>query len=68
MKNTKTVYTVVQSTFRDNKYPFMSTPIGGTFKMKSPFGATTLRKIRTLGMNFSQHKLSCGKILAVRNA
>ena len=68
MKHTKTIYTVTKHTFRDNKYPFMTTPVGGSFKMKTVFGATTLNKIRTLGMNFSQHKLHGGKILAVRTA
>lgn len=68
MKPTKTIYTVTEHTFRDNKYPFMTTPVGGSFKMKAIFGAITLNKIRTLGMRYSQHKLQSGKILAVRTA
>jgi hypothetical protein len=68
MKPTKTIYTVTEHTFRDNKYPFMATPVGGSFKMKAVIGATTFNKLRTLGMRFSQHKLQGGKILAVRTA
>jgi len=66
MKNTKTVYTVIENTFRDNKYPFMSTPVGGSFKMKSGFGSSTYQKLLALGLNYSQHKLAGGKTLAVR--
>ena len=54
--------------FRDNKYPFMTTPIGGSFKMVSIMGVNTFRKLQTLGMKYSQFKLASGKILAVRTA
>ena len=54
--------------FRDNKYPFMTTPIGGSFKMAAIFGANTIKKLKALGIKYSQHKMASGKILAVRTA
>jgi hypothetical protein len=54
--------------FRDNKYPFMTTLIGGTFKMNALMGVNTFRKLKALGMRYSQHKMANGKILAVRTA
>jgi hypothetical protein len=54
--------------FRDNKYPFMTTPIGGSFKMVALMGAPTFKKLKALGLSYSQHKMSNGKILAVRTA
>ena len=64
MKNTKKNTTK----FRDNKYPFMSTQIGGSFKMANVLGANTFKKLRALGLSYSQFQLASGKILAVRTA
>ena len=50
---------------RPSKYPWTTTPIGGSFMMKNGYGAPTLKKLRALGLQYKQHKTAKG-VLATR--
>lgn len=52
---------------RPFKYPWMTTPIGGSFMMKSTYGANTYRLLRKHGLQYKQHKTARG-VLAIRVA
>jgi hypothetical protein len=52
---------------RPEKYPWTSTPVGGSFMMKNIYGANTYKKLRKLGLQYKQHKTARG-ILAIRVA